>query len=114
MMRGWQAPAAAASGLVGWSQGLANRPRKERTIVARTTTTVGRVLQAAAKLGGETPAWHNLLAYLQSCYAGHSRPFDFEAACAALARLSDEEQHALVAWVVYLEEARMGPRQRRA
>lgn len=114
MRRARQEHAEAAASLIGWSHGIANRPRKERTIVARTTTTLGRVLHAAGKLGGDTPAWHNLLAYLQSCYAGHSRPFDFEAACAALARLSEEEQHALIAWVVYLEEARIGPRRRPA
>lgn len=82
--------------------------------MARTTTTLSLVMQAAAKLGGDTPAWHNLLAYLQALYAGHSTPFDFEAAVAAQARLSDSEQHALIAWVVYLEEARMGARRRRA
>ena len=82
--------------------------------MARTSTTLALVMQAADRLGGDGPVWQNLLAYLQACYAGHSRPFDFEAACAAQARLSEPEQHALIAWVVYLEEARMGSRRRGA
>lgn len=82
--------------------------------MGRTSKTLALVMQAAAKLGGDTPAWSNLLAYTLACYAGHSAPFDFAAAVEAQMRLSEPEQHALIAWVIYLEEARMGRRQRRA
>lgn len=82
--------------------------------MASTSTTLALVKHAADRLGGDGPAWQNLLVYLQACYAGHSRPFDFDAATAALARLTEPEQHALIAWVVYLEEARMGSRRRGA
>jgi hypothetical protein len=68
--------------------------------------TLDLVVQAALKLNNRTPAWHNALAFIQSCYGGRVRDYDLEAALAALARLSDEEQHALIAWVLLLEEGR--------
>lgn len=68
------------------------------------------VTQAAHKLGKNSRQWSNLLAFLQSCYTGRVRSFDFDAAMTALARLSDEEQHAVIAWVMVVEEDRMaGP-----
>lgn len=62
------------------------------------------VLQAALKLDAETDRWANLMAFIQSCYAGRVRRYDFEDALAALAELSDEEQHAIIAWVMMVEE----------
>jgi hypothetical protein len=68
--------------------------------------TLNLVVQAALKLDARTPAWRNALAFIQSCYGGRVREYDFDEAMAALAQLSDEEQHALIAWVLLLEEAR--------
>jgi hypothetical protein len=66
--------------------------------------TLDLVVEAALKLDKRTPAWSNALAFIQSCYGGRVRDYDLDAALAALARLSDEEQHALIAWVLLLEE----------
>ena len=68
--------------------------------------TLNLVVQAALKLDARTPAWRNVLAFIQSCYGGRVRDYDFDAAMAGLAQLSDEEQHALIAWVLLLEENR--------
>lgn len=73
--------------------------------MGRETSTLGLVAEAAVKLGGEGPAWNNLLAYLQSLYAGRVKSFDFAEAMTALARLSEAEQNALIAWVVYVAES---------
>jgi hypothetical protein len=44
---------------------------------------------------------HNgVLLFIQSCYAGLVRTYDFEAALQSLAKLADEEQHALIAYVM--------------
>jgi hypothetical protein len=68
--------------------------------------TLNLVVQAALKLDARTPAWRNVLAFIQSCYAGRVRDYDFDEALAALARLDDEEQNALITWVLLIEEAR--------
>lgn len=68
------------------------------------------VVQAALKLDARTPAWKNAVAFIQSCYACRVREYDFDQAMAALAQLSDEEQSALIAWVLMVEEARVNDR----
>jgi len=60
--------------------------------------------QAISQLGRDSRCWTNVLAFLQSCYAGRVRHYDFEAAVTALSRLSDAEQNALIAWVMLNEE----------
>lgn len=76
----------------------------------RRPSTFVLVTQAAHKLGQHSRQWSNLLAFLQSCYAGRVRTYDFDAALAAMARLSDEEQHAVIAWVMVVEErGEVGP-----
>jgi hypothetical protein len=72
--------------------------------VEQSKPTLNLVVSAALKLDARTPAWRNALAFIQSCYAGRVRDYDFDEALAALARLSDEEQHALIAWVLLIEE----------
>jgi hypothetical protein len=57
---------------------------------------IGAVLKLDAS-GGER---HNVLAFIQSCYGGHVRTYDLEAALASLAKLSDEEQSALIVWAL--------------
>jgi hypothetical protein len=72
----------------------------------RSKPTLNLVVQAALKLDARTPAWRNVLAFIQSCYATRVRDYDFDDAMASLARLTDEEQHALIVWVLLIEEAR--------
>jgi hypothetical protein len=74
--------------------------------MTQNTTTTDLVLQAALKLDAHTPGWQNVLAFIQSCYACRVRDYDLSEAVAALCLLTDEEQHALIAWVLLLEEVR--------
>ncbi len=66
------------------------------------------VLQAALKLDSHSAGWENVLAFIQSCYACRVREYNLSQAVAALNNLSDEEQHSLIAWVMMLEEERVG------
>jgi hypothetical protein len=50
-----------------------------------------------------------VIAFIQSCYCGWVRNYDLEAALAALANLSEEEQHTLIAWVVLNDETSQRP-----
>jgi hypothetical protein len=68
------------------------------------------VVQAALKLDARTSSWANTLRFIQSCYAGRVRDYDFNEAMSSLARLSDEEQNALIAWVMLIEEKRQSER----
>jgi hypothetical protein len=68
------------------------------------STALNLVIEAALKLDARTPEWRNVLAFIESCYCGRVRDYDLDAAVAALTKLSDEEQHALIAWVVLVEE----------
>ena len=52
------------------------------------------VTRAALKIGRDSRRWSNLLAFLQSCYAGRVRDYDFDDAVKALDLLSEQEQHA--------------------
>jgi hypothetical protein len=49
------------------------------------------------KLDPHNGARENVLAFIQSCYCGRDRKYDLEAALGALAMLTEEEQHALIA-----------------
>lgn len=62
------------------------------------------VPQAALKLGKNSPEWSNLLAFLQSCYTARPRRYDHDRAMSAMARLSEAEQHALIAWTLFVDE----------
>jgi hypothetical protein len=68
------------------------------------------VTRAVMKLGLDSRRWSNLLAFLQSCYAGRVRDYDFDDAVQALDLLSDQEQHAIIAWVMFVEENRLTSR----
>ena len=70
------------------------------------SATLRLVVQAALKLDARTPAWRNAVAFIQSCYACRVRDYDFDQAMAALAQLTDEEQAALISWVLLVEESR--------
>jgi hypothetical protein len=68
------------------------------------TSTLNLVIDAALKLDARTAERRNVLAFIESCYGGKVRDYDLEAAIAALGKLSDEEQHALIAWTMLVEE----------
>ncbi len=70
------------------------------------TSTPNLVIDAALKLDARTPEWRNAVAFIQSCYAGRVSDYDLDAAVASLNRLSEEEQHALITWVLLVEEVR--------
>jgi hypothetical protein len=63
------------------------------------------LIGAVTKLNAATGERENVVAFIQSCYCGRVRTYDLEAALAALAKLSDEEQCALITWVVRNDEA---------
>jgi hypothetical protein len=58
------------------------------------------VIKAILKLDRHNGERQNVLLFIQSCYAGLVRTYDFEAALQSLAKLADEEQHALIAYVM--------------
>jgi hypothetical protein len=68
------------------------------------TSTLNLVIDAALKLDAKTPEWRNAIAFIRSCYAGRVAEYDLDAAVASLSRLTDEEQHALIVWVLLVEE----------
>jgi hypothetical protein len=62
------------------------------------------VVGAAYKLDAQSREWGNVLAFIQSCYGCRVRDYDLSDAVASLNKLSDAEQHAIIAWVLLLEE----------
>jgi hypothetical protein len=79
----------------------------------RKSSTLNLVIEAALKLDARTPEWRNVTAFIESCYCGRVRTYDLDAAVASLTKLSAQEQHALIAWVMMLEEV-SGNNRRRA
>jgi hypothetical protein len=53
-----------------------------------------RAMQKLDPLSGER---RNVTAFIESCYCGRARSYDLPAALEALNKLTDEEQHALIA-----------------
>ena len=72
------------------------------------------LIGAVTKLNPATGERENVIAFVQSCYCGWVRTYDLEAALAALAKLSEEEQHALISWVVMTDETSQRPLKARA
>jgi hypothetical protein len=66
------------------------------------------LIGAVIKLEVATGERENVMAFIQSCYGGRVRTYDLDAAMASLAKLTDEEQHALITWT--LLEAETGAR----
>jgi hypothetical protein len=58
------------------------------------------LIAAVLKLDGQNGERQNVLAFIESCYACRVRSYDFDAASHSLLKLSDEEQHALIVWVL--------------
>ena len=63
------------------------------------------LIGAMLKLGSSHAERENVIAFIRSCYCGRVLNYDLDAALAALARLSDEEQHGLIVWAMMNEEA---------
>jgi hypothetical protein len=75
------------------------------------SSTLNLVIEAALKLDARTAEWQNVMAFIQSCYCGLVRDYDFDAALASLCKLSPEEEHALIAWSMLVDEvSRVGRR----
>jgi hypothetical protein len=60
------------------------------------STALDQVIRAVLKLNPHNGERQNVTAFIQSCYCGRVRSYDFDAALASLARLTEEEQHALI------------------
>lgn len=64
------------------------------------TTSLDLVIRAVLKLNARAGERQNVSAFIQSCYGGRVRTYDFDAALASLGRLTDAEQRALIAYVL--------------
>jgi hypothetical protein len=71
----------------------------------RNSTLLDLVIQAALKLDVRTLERQNVLAFIESCYCGLVRNYDLNGALKALRKLTDEEQHGLIEWVVLHDHA---------
>jgi hypothetical protein len=60
------------------------------------------VIGAILKLDQPNGERQNVLMFIQSCYGGRVRNYDLDAAVQSLAKLTDVEQHALMAYVARL------------
>jgi hypothetical protein len=58
------------------------------------------LIGAVVKLDAASGERENVLAFIQSCYGGRVRSYDLEAASESLTKLTEEEQHALITWVL--------------
>jgi hypothetical protein len=75
---------------------------KARTAMKRKSQwiTLDLVIEAMQKLDVENGERKNVLAFVQSCYCGRVRDYDFDAALASLHKLTPEEHHALVEYAM--------------
>jgi hypothetical protein len=64
------------------------------------STTLDMVIRAVLKLNPINGERQNVTAFIQSCYCGRVREYDFDAALASLGKLTDEEQHALIEYTM--------------
>jgi hypothetical protein len=62
------------------------------------------LIRAVLKLDALNGERQNVLAFIRSCYCGRVGFYDLELAVAALTKLTDEEEHALIAWIIRTEE----------
>ena len=60
------------------------------------------VIGAILKLNQPNGERQNVLMFIQSCYGGRVRSYDLDAAIAALAKLTGDEQNALITYVMRL------------
>src|SRR5947209_12003753 len=66
----------------------------------KTSPALDVLIGAVLKLDALTGERQNVLAFIQSCYGCLVRSYDLDTASAALARLTGEEQHAVIAWAM--------------
>jgi hypothetical protein len=66
----------------------------------RKTTALDHLIGAMLKLDEHPGHRQNVVAFIQSCYNGRVRDYDFDAALASLRRLTDAEHHALIEYVM--------------
>jgi hypothetical protein len=64
--------------------------------MSRKTTLLDVLIGAVMKLNPRNGERQNVNAFIESCYCGRVRSYNFEAALASLSKLSDEEHHALI------------------
>jgi len=62
------------------------------------------VIAGMLKLDHHSGERQNVLAFIQSCYCSRVRDYDLNWAIAALTKLTDEEQNALITWMVINDE----------
>jgi hypothetical protein len=62
--------------------------------------TLDLIIQAMEKLDARSGERKNVLAFVQSCYCGRVRDYDFDAALISLGKLPPEEQHALIEYAM--------------
>jgi hypothetical protein len=63
------------------------------------STALDLVIAAMLKLDYQNGERENVIAFIQSCYNCRVCDYDFDAAQNALGKLTDEEQHALIAYL---------------
>jgi hypothetical protein len=63
------------------------------------------IIRAVLKLGASAEERHNVRVFIRSCYCCRVGTYDLDAAQASLNRLTDEEQAALIEWIVQEDEA---------
>ena len=68
----------------------------------RKSTLLDVLIGAVMKLDPRNGERQNVSAFIQSCYCGRVRRYDFDAAQASLGKLTDDEQHALIDHAVRL------------
>jgi hypothetical protein len=61
------------------------------------------LIGAMLKLDPKSQQWQNVVAFVQSCYACRVTSYDLDAASEALNRLTEREQHALIASILRQE-----------
>jgi hypothetical protein len=63
-------------------------------------TVLDLLIGAVCQLSSRDGERQNVFAFIHSCYCGRVRDYDLEWAVASLTRLTEEEQHALITWVL--------------
>ncbi len=74
--------------------------------MGKKSVALDQLIGAMLKLGSSHAERENVIAFIRSCYCGRVLNYDLDAALAALARLTDEEQHGLIVWAIINEEVR--------
>jgi hypothetical protein len=76
--------------------------------MSKKTAALDLLIGAILKVGSTHAERENVIWFVQSCYCGRVLNYDLDAASRCLARLTEEEQHALIVWAITNEEAARG------